>query len=61
MIEMAIELPKGHAPKEWVVVSQLPLIVSAMCICGNDDCHYTVSAYMAVNVNLHPTHSVVIV
>lgn len=43
-----------HSPSEWLVVSDSPLIVTAMCKCGNNECHYTIAVYAAVNVNLDP-------
>lgn len=43
-----------HKPSEWMVVNDSPLIVTAMCTCGSDDCAYTVTAYEAVNTNLEP-------
>lgn len=58
MIMHDIEMPEGHGPKEWVVVNNSPLIVSAGCICGNDDCGFTVTAYNAVNINLEPIYNV---
>lgn len=42
-----------HAPSEWRVVVDRPyVVVSAMCVCGNDECHFTVTAYDAYNPNL---------
>ena len=55
MSAMAIHAPEGHKPGPWSVVSTRPLIVTAMCTCGNDKCAYTVSPYDAVNTHLNPT------
>lgn len=47
-----------HAPGTWIVVCDSPLIVSAMCTCGHDDCAFTVTAYDAINTHLAPTTTV---
>lgn len=46
---------EGHAPAKWTVVSDAPLVVHAMCTCGNDDCAFVVSAHHAVNTNINAT------
>ena len=44
-----------HSPANWIIVSQSPLIVTSMCTCGSDECHFTATVYSAVNVQLNPT------
>lgn len=43
-----------HRPGTWHIVSQHPLILSAMCTCGDPNCAYTVSPSAAVNAHLEP-------
>jgi hypothetical protein len=34
-----------HKPAKWYVVGNSPLIVSAMCVCGDDECYFTATSY----------------
>lgn len=36
-----------HRPSRWRVVSDssTAVVVSAMCVCGDDECHFTATAY----------------
>lgn len=36
-----------HKPSKWYIVNDSPLVVSAGCTCGNDNCSFTAVAYDA--------------
>lgn len=49
-------MPTEHRPDRWRVVSDGPdsVTVSAMCVCGHDECHYTATAYDRSWVHVTP-------
>lgn len=45
-----------HKPDRWRVVDAGPksVVLSAMCICGNDDCHYTAVSWHDTWMHISP-------
>jgi hypothetical protein len=37
-----------HAPGEWTILTQAPLLLVAACVCGVADCAYTTTGITAV-------------
>jgi hypothetical protein len=44
-----------HSPSKWVLCVNQPdlVVLSAMCVCGDDNCHFTMTSYASDMTVVH--------